>query len=39
MALTAAFIEHHARASQTTKSVQVGLDQWQMQAWREQMRD
>jgi acetyl-CoA carboxylase biotin carboxylase subunit len=38
MALTAAFIEDQARADQSHKSQQPASNQWQMEAWREQMR-
>jgi Acetyl/propionyl-CoA carboxylase, alpha subunit len=38
MALTAAFIEDQARPDQSHKSQQPASNQWQMEAWREQMR-
>ncbi len=39
MALTAALLEHEARANQPEKSKQAASDQWRIQGWREQMRD
>jgi acetyl-CoA carboxylase, biotin carboxylase subunit len=38
MALTAAFLEHKARADQSQKSQQPASNQWRMEAWHQQMR-
>jgi acetyl-CoA carboxylase biotin carboxylase subunit len=38
MAITAAFFEHQARHNQPADALQTASNQWQTQAWREQMR-